>query len=107
MNYLKDSKASGIFTGLSTLLLLLPVLVSAQQNNPNYMQHNSNQDNNHKPHSGHNLHDKQQTHHNMVLNHNGMVMHSNANELPKGCEKISQDYTFTIYAGSQYALEFP
>ena len=107
MNYLKDSKAIGIFTGLSTLLLLLPILVSAQQNNSNHMQHDSTHDNHHKSHSGHNLHDKQQTHHNMVLNHNGMVMHSNANQLPKGCEKIAKDYNFTIYAGSQYATEFP
>lgn len=47
-----------------------------------------------------------QHHHAMVLNVKGMVMNQNATRLPDDCERISEEYQFTIYAGVEYSEPF-
>ena len=46
-------------------------------------------------------------HHNMTLDSSGMVMNANPSKLPRDCQEISQEYQFTVYAGTEYAVEFP
>lgn len=51
----------------------------------------------------------QSTHHNhgMNVDKTGTVMNENRNTLPRGCEAISTDQSFTIYAGRKYADSEP
>lgn len=46
-------------------------------------------------------------HHNMTLDSSGMVMNANSSNLPRDCQEISQEYQFTVYAGTKYAIDFP
>ncbi len=43
----------------------------------------------------------------MHLDSSGMVMNSNKNNLPRDCQKISRDYAITVYAGTEYAKDYP
>lgn len=45
--------------------------------------------------------------HSMTFDARGMVMNSNADQLPKDCAAISRDYSFTVRAGTRYAEAFP
>jgi len=51
-------------------------------------------------HSGH-------TGHQMVVDQSGVVMNENRTTLPRDCNKISQDYSLTIHAGTKYAANVP
>lgn len=42
-------------------------------------------------------------HHNMQMDRDGMVMHANTDNLPKDCEAISEELTFEVRAGTEYA----
>lgn len=46
-------------------------------------------------------------HHDMQFDRSGMVMNTNDNKLPKDCQKVSRDYAINVYAGRDYAVEFP
>ena len=41
----------------------------------------------------------------MTFDATGMVMNSNADELPKGCTEMGPDHEFTVYAGIEYAAD--
>lgn len=43
-------------------------------------------------------------HHGMLFDSTGMVMNSNTDRLPQDCQAISEDVSFTVKAGTQYAL---
>ncbi len=43
----------------------------------------------------------------MHMDQGGVVMNANTDRLPRGCEQISDDLEFTIFAGSAYAGERP
>ena len=43
----------------------------------------------------------------MTFDAEGMVMHSNETELPTDCKSITNDYAFTVYAGTRYAEPSP
>lgn len=45
--------------------------------------------------------------HAMHMDQGGVVMNANTDRLPRGCEQISGDHEFTIFAGSAYAGERP
>jgi plastocyanin len=55
------------------------------------------------PHAGHANHNA----HQMRFDANGMVMNSNATELPLNCTAIAADVEFTVYAGTRYAADYP
>jgi len=67
----------------------------------------------HQGHEGHQGHqdqagtDEHQGHqgHNMTVDATGVVMNENSDTLPRGCDEISRDHEFTIYAGHEYAGE--
>lgn len=63
------------------VFLLLPVQVLAQDNMQRSTQH----------------------HHDMAMDESGTVMNQNRDTLPRGCDAISTDHSFTIYAGRKYA----
>lgn len=46
-------------------------------------------------------------HHNMTLDKGGLVMNSNRERLPPDCEQPSRDYEFTVYAGTEFAADYP
>ncbi len=46
-------------------------------------------------------------HHGMTMDKAGMVMNQNRDTLPRGCDAISTDHSFTIYAGRKYADSSP
>ncbi len=46
-------------------------------------------------------------HHAMTMDATGMVMNQNHHTLPRGCEAVSDDFEFTIKAGSEYAADTP
>lgn len=48
-------------------------------------------------------HDHHHHHHGMTLDKDGMVMNENADELPQDCEAISEELSFEIRVGRQYA----
>jgi hypothetical protein len=52
-------------------------------------------------HQGHQGHEG----HNMTVDATGVVMNENSDTLPRGCDEISRDHEFTIYAGHEYAGE--
>ncbi len=54
----------------------------------------------HSQHAGH-------KHHNMILDSSGMVMNSNHEKLPQDCARISRDYEITVYAGIEFATDYP
>jgi len=54
----------------------------------------------HKHHSEH-------IHHNMTLDRGGMVMNNNVTKLPQDCTQISRDYEITVYAGTEFAADYP
>ena len=41
----------------------------------------------------------------MTVDATGVVMNENVDQLPRGCDEISRDHDFTIYAGQKYANE--
>ncbi len=43
-------------------------------------------------------------HEGMQFDSNGMVMNSNTDKLPQDCQEISEDVSFTVNAGTKYAL---
>jgi len=53
--------------------------------------------------------------HNMQMDHmagmkfdtTGLVMNANASELPINCDRISQEHSFTVHLGTEYADKFP
>ena len=45
--------------------------------------------------------------HSMTLDSSGMVMNSNRNELPHGCEELGPEIEFTVAAGSEFARDNP
>lgn len=47
-----------------------------------------------------------QHHHAMQLTDKGMVMNANGNRLPDDCQRVSEEYQFTIYAGVEYSEPF-
>ncbi len=46
-------------------------------------------------------------HHNMTLDSSGMVMNANTSKLPRDCPQISHEHHITVYAGVEYAIDFP
>jgi len=44
---------------------------------------------------------------NMRMDIKGMVMNENKTELPKDCEKISEDITIKVQAGTEFANQYP
>ncbi len=46
-------------------------------------------------------------HHDMAMDKSGMVMNQNRDTLPRGCDAINADHSFTIYAGHKYAGSSP
>ena len=46
-------------------------------------------------------------HNDMTMDATGMVMNSNATELPRDCPELGPDYEFTISAGREFAAGFP
>ncbi|MGI9308249.1 MAG: cupredoxin domain-containing protein [Gammaproteobacteria bacterium] len=46
-------------------------------------------------------------HHDMAVNTQGAVMNQNRTSLPRDCETISKDYSFTVHAGKDYASNKP
>ncbi|MEY2665980.1 MAG: hypothetical protein RLZZ384_151 [Pseudomonadota bacterium] len=42
----------------------------------------------------------------MSMDEKGMVMNANSDNLPKDCQKISEEVNLTIHAGQQYATKF-
>ncbi|MDA1075993.1 MAG: copper oxidase [Proteobacteria bacterium] len=51
---------------------------------------------------GHHHHD-----HNMSMDATGMVMNDNRTRLPRDCAEISQDVSLTVYAGVEFAADYP
>jgi plastocyanin len=49
----------------------------------------------------------QHAHHAMTLNRDGMVMNTNAERLPRGCDALGPDYEFTVRASVEYAADTP
>ena len=45
--------------------------------------------------------------HSMTFDARGMVMNSNADQLPEDCDTISRDYDITVRVGTRYAEAFP
>ena len=45
--------------------------------------------------------------HSMTFDARGMVMNSNADQLPEDCDTISRDYDITVRVGTRYAEMFP
>lgn len=45
--------------------------------------------------------------HSMTFDATGMVMNSNATELPQDCDSIRRDYAFEVRAGTKYAKGYP
>ena len=45
--------------------------------------------------------------HRMTLDHNGTVMNANDSTLPRDCTAISRDYSFQVYAGTEFSQEVP
>ncbi len=43
----------------------------------------------------------------MRMDMQGMVMNENKNQLPKGCEKVSEDIQIKVKAGTRFAKAFP
>ena len=54
----------------------------------------------HSQHAGH-------MRHNMTLDSSGMVMNSNSQTLPQDCTQIRRDYQFKVYAGTEFAADYP
>ena len=54
----------------------------------------------HSQHDGH-------LHHNMTLDSGGLVMNSNSQTLPQDCTRIRRDYQFKVYAGTEFAADYP
>ena len=46
-------------------------------------------------------------HHNMTLDSSGLVMNSNHQSLPQDCEKLGRDHHIEVYAGTQFAADYP
>ncbi len=46
-------------------------------------------------------------HHNMTLDNTGMVMNSNHHTLPEDCEKLGRDHHIKVYAGTNFAMQYP
>lgn len=108
------------------LLLAFPVSGLAADDDQGHEQHQG-----HEEHQGHELHqgavgrqgqeerqghqeqpasDEHQGHqghegHKMTVDATGVVMNENVDQLPRGCDEISRDHDFTIYAGQKYATE--
>lgn len=61
------------------------------------------------PHAGHVMGGEQSDHgdHNMVLDSGGMVMNNNQQVLPQDCTKVVAEYNFEVYAGTEFASEYP
>jgi len=55
----------------------------------------------HDQHRGHGGHEG----HQMTVDAGGAVMNENLDRLPRGCDEISRDHHFTIYAGQKFAGE--
>lgn len=70
---------------LAIIFLLLPALLLAQDKMQPSMQH----------------------HQGMTMDSAGTVMNQNLDVLPRGCDAISLDLSFTIHAGRKYADESP
>ena len=79
------------------ILLLIWLLPVCSQ--PVAAQHEHAPDS-HAGHGGHAAHQ-------MRFDANGMVMNSNATELPLNCASVSADIAFTVYAGTEYATSYP
>ncbi len=45
-------------------------------------------------------------HGNMIMDEHGMIMNANPNNLPRDCEKITEEVNITIRAGQHYASKF-
>jgi plastocyanin len=45
--------------------------------------------------------------HNMKVTDTGVVMNENRDRLPRGCDAISVEHEFTVYAGREYASNAP
>lgn len=45
--------------------------------------------------------------HSMTMDATGMVMNQNHDKLPEDCAEISEDYQFTVLAGTRYAQAYP
>jgi plastocyanin len=52
-------------------------------------------------------HAQHEGHHDMTVDRSGVVMNANSDRLPRGCDAVSGDYDFTIYAGAAYAADRP
>ena len=73
------------------------------------------------PHAGHNMADQrsesmdkdmtdahsEHSDHNMILDSEGLVMNHNAQILPQDCPEITGKYEFEVYAGTEYAADYP
>jgi hypothetical protein len=61
------------------------------------------------PHAGHDMGGSQSDHaeHNMTLDRDGMVMNSNRQTLPQDCTKLAAEYNFEVYAGTEFASDYP
>ena len=46
------------------------------------------------------------SHHGMQMDDKGMIMNANSSNLPRDCEKISENVDITIHAGQKHALKF-
>jgi len=55
-------------------------------------------------HTGHTEQDSHEGH-DMMFDRTGMVMNTNSDVLPLGCEEINGDIAFTVQAGTQYAIQ--
>lgn len=112
---------------IAALITMLSFSVQAQEGHEQHMEHSAHK----KPaikktsteastsetmdHSKHMDHSEHQGHgakgghgaHNMTLDRTGMVMNSNVDKLPRDCQSINREYEFTVYAGREYAKEFP
>jgi hypothetical protein len=45
--------------------------------------------------------------HNMTLDRSGIVMNGNAQTLPLDCTRIRRDHKFKVYAGTEFAADYP
>ncbi len=56
-------------------------------------------------HSAHMHPEAEHAGHEMLFDKSGMVMNANSTVLPRGCEEISANITYTVRAGTDYAIE--
>ncbi len=52
-------------------------------------------------------HSAQSGHHNMQITETGVVMNENTDVFPRGCDAVSTDHEFTVYAGREFASNAP